>query len=548
MACNECRRRKVKCDANYPQCRNCAQRSSACFTSDPKRPGIAVIREWLEDKSAPEPAVVPSVYPTSQSDGPAQPSPNTSRDTPIASGSLTATNEANEVSPVYHTYDMSFQAEHRTNRIKMTGASSSQCLMKTLDLYLKTTNTKPISSFFEFGMRHAEEMVIPLTLSFPQFPATDYQTTYAEAYFKRIHVLWPFLDIDETKNAINHFASISDLSTTPRDQIPVLAVAYLVCSIGTDEISGNFTSDGEKYLHAAAGLLGHIILVPYLATVQALLLFTITYRSRTKDGLAWQTIGMAVRIAHSLGLHRHSATRPSNQHGVTQKKDQLYHARIWAVCCCLEKMLQLESGRPSSIFSVDRDQMMGRAQRAPGHDFLQWNMALAEYQGDISQHIYGHKPGERTAKEILVHAGQVDRALLAWSNEVPSEFQPASSLFCSNEHLHYAAHLSIQYHQSMIALHRAALIAPRAVFDAEVEKHCPDEPSKFRLKRGELICAESARSIIRLSLDVQESKADSRIFSATPLLLACTALSMYLMKYPRGKTQAADLEVRQASR
>lgn len=546
MACNECRRRKVRCDANYPQCRNCANRNSECFTSDIKRPGVPVVREWIEDKAMPPQSTIDSSNVANKTAEISQ-SPSISRDGAHIDGSVPPSDSGlNQVSPVYHPYDMSFQSEHQTKRFKMMGGSSSQCLMKSLDVYLQTASIKPVSSNFQYGMRHAEEIVLPLALTLPAFPPTDVCSGYENAYFSGVHVLWPLLDIDETKKAVKYFASITDLSTIPRDQIPALASAYLVVSIGADEEARAFTQTGEKYLMAAAEMLGHVITVPYLQALQALLLFTIAYRGRNKDGLGWQTIGMAIRTAHSLGLHKHSAIKPSNEHGVTQRQEQLYHARVWAVCCCLEKMMQLESGRPSAIATVNRDQMMGQAQRAPGHDFLQWNMGLAEYQGEISQHIYGHSPGERTAQEILLTTARLDLALLAWSNQIPLQFQPTSALFCSKEDLHYAAFLSIQFHQAMISLHRAALIAPRHMFDAEVEKYCSNEPSKHRLERGELICTESARAIIRLYVEVQESKAGSRIFSTGPALLACAALSISLMKNARGKMQAADLELLKA--
>jgi hypothetical protein len=47
LACNECRRRKVKCDAAYPKCRNCTVRNSVCITTDPRRAGYEVTREWI---------------------------------------------------------------------------------------------------------------------------------------------------------------------------------------------------------------------------------------------------------------------------------------------------------------------------------------------------------------------------------------------------------------------------------------------------------------------------------------------------------------------
>jgi len=365
---------------------------------------------------------------------------------------------------------------------------------------------------------------------------------YTEVFFDTIHPLWPVFPIDETKEAICALSSRSPEGLF-RDDIPTLASAFLVMSLGADELAQRLTADGDKYLEAAGGLLGHVILIPYLEAVQTLILYSIAFRGRNKDGLAWQTIGMAIRIAHSLGLHKHSAIKPSAEHGITLKSQQQFHARIWGICCCIEKMLQLECGRPSSISSVDNDQLMEDQKPRVGYNFLLWNMGLAGYQSEISQHIYNHRSGERTANDILRDTARLDRQLLEWSTQVPAQLQPENVFFCSNEDFRFGAFLAIQYHQAIISLHRAALIAPRGKFDAEVEKHCPDEPSKYLIKHGELICVSSARAIIRLYLEVTERRAESRIFAASPGLLACVALAIFLMKHPSAKAQAADLEV-----
>ncbi|KEF52432.1 uncharacterized protein A1O9_11673 [Exophiala aquamarina CBS 119918] len=252
---------------------------------------------------------------------------------------------------------------------------------------------------------------------------------------------------------------------------------------------------------------------------------------------------MAVRIAQTLGLHRHSAVQPSTQHGVQKKAEQLFHARIWAICCCLEKFMQLESGRPTMIAAVDRDQMMGRDQRPPGPDFLQWLMGLAQYQERIIQHIYGYKPGERTARTVLLDTAELDSLLLAWANEVPAQYRLGAHLFCFVDEYHFAAYLSIQYHQAMIALHRAGLIAPTTIYEAEVATHCAGDPSEFRLRKGEYICIHSAREIATLTLELADRKANSRILNAGPPLMACIVIAIYLMKNPTNRLRVADLEL-----
>lgn len=43
LACNPCRKRKVRCDAHQPECNNCARRGDVCVTSDPRRPGEPIL-------------------------------------------------------------------------------------------------------------------------------------------------------------------------------------------------------------------------------------------------------------------------------------------------------------------------------------------------------------------------------------------------------------------------------------------------------------------------------------------------------------------------
>lgn len=541
MACNQCRRRKVKCDAEYPKCRHCRQRHDECITTDPRRPDTTMTREWLDLQSHTRSNTASTNLRREDEQSPDLLSDHDTT-TQSVNGGVSKTSEVPGISPVHQPHEMSFNIDTATNRIKMLGASSSQCLSKSLDVYFKLANCKPVSSIFSHGMRHVEELKLGSVLSWPLLPDPATCTARLDVFFTRIHVLYPVFDIDFFKASVIKFASISSLENLPREQIPLLVSAYLVTSLGADEIAQRRTPEGDKYLEAAAGLLGHVIFMPYLASVQCLLLFTLVCRGRNQDGVGWQTLGMSLRIAQTLGLHRHSAVQPSNQHGVRKKVDQLFHARIWAICCSLEKTMQLESGRPSMIAAVDRDQMMGRDQRPPGPDFLQWLMGLAQYQERIIKHIYGHKPGARTARMVLLDTAELDGLLLAWANEVPAQYRPGAQLFCSVHEYHFAAYLSIQYYQAMIALHRAGLIAPTSIYEAEIATHCSGDPSEFRLRKGESICIHSAREIATLTLELADRNTSSRILNAGPPLLACIVIAIYLMKNPTNRLRAADLE------
>ncbi|KAM6505989.1 hypothetical protein FSOLCH5_014166 [Fusarium solani] len=46
LACTQCRKRKVRCDASTPKCRNCVLRGDDCETFDPRRPNGPAVRRW----------------------------------------------------------------------------------------------------------------------------------------------------------------------------------------------------------------------------------------------------------------------------------------------------------------------------------------------------------------------------------------------------------------------------------------------------------------------------------------------------------------------
>ncbi|PYI31547.1 hypothetical protein BP00DRAFT_425477 [Aspergillus indologenus CBS 114.80] len=548
MACNICRQRKVKCDAEYPKCRNCRVRNQVCVTTDPQRPGVTGFREWLDlplmsnggnanEKDHLQQHQHQQEDPMRRSSAAHPPGATPlshKEDSFLVTGQQPAA-AVNEVSPVHHPFD-TVSVEDGCDRTKVLGASSSQCLAKSLDVYFTAARLKPVTGFFRHGMRFAEELELPLCVSLPELPSPENRQRYMTAFLSRIHPLYPIFHVERLEAGVEQLATLADFRHLPHERIPRLVTAYLIMSLGADEIAQGQTEDGDRYLLAAAGLLAHVITIPYLPAVQTLLLFTVTYRGRNKEGLAWQTLGMAIRVAYTLGLHRLS--------GLAARR-QYIHRRVWLICWSLEKMMHLESGRPMAI-TVEACQPAEEDFR-PEDRFLRWHVQLADSQGNISHHIYNHHPGTtRTARQILLDTARLDQELLSWANQIPSDLRPGNDIFCPREEFHHVTFLAIQYHEAMISLHRAALIAPTTTFDEEVTRYCSDEPSQHRLRNGESICVNSARAIAKLSIELSEREADSQIITAGPSILACIVLGIFLMKHPGSKLRAMDLQLLKA--
>lgn len=536
MACNVCRQRKVKCDAEYPKCRNCRQRNQVCVTTDPQRPGVTGVREWLELPEKVGAFVARSEDNRDESRENAL-SPQSQQQRQSPSDHAAGNEKADGVSPVHHPFITSLNVEHETNRMKIMGGSSSQCLAKSLDVFFRAARLNPISNSFRHGMRHAEELELSLKLSLPILPSRETRDRFLTMYETRIHPLYPIFNPKTLRAAIEQLAALSEYTDLSRDNVPVLASAYLLMSFGADETKQCMTDQGDRYCHAATGLLSHVIVTPYFPAVQTLLLFTIVYRGRNQEGLAWQTLGIAIRIAYTLGIYRLTSPEKSS----LQSPHQTLYRQVWAVCCCLDKMMQMESGRPAVVRPEHITPVGSLNSELP---FLFWHLGLTEYQSNISQHLYNYSPGSRSVRQILQDTARLDHALLSWANQIPSELRPGNDLFCADSDFHIVAFLSIQYQETLIALHRAALIAPSASFNAEVARHCADEPFQFRLRNGESICVNSARAIAKVSIELSEKNSDSRLIPAGPSLLACIVLAIYLMKHPGSKLQAMDLQVR----
>ena len=129
------------------------------------------------------------------------------------------------ISPAQQPYEMTFNTDVQTDRVKMMGGSSSQCLVKSLDVYLETAQIQPLSHNFRHGMRHAEELSISLGASLPDLPEAVLRDRYVSVFFEKIHPIYPLFDIDKMKSTIEHFASLPSLKSLSHEQGPLLVSA-----------------------------------------------------------------------------------------------------------------------------------------------------------------------------------------------------------------------------------------------------------------------------------------------------------------------------------
>jgi hypothetical protein len=247
-----------------------------------------------------------------------------------------------------------------------------------------------------------------------------------------------------------------------------LAILYAVICIGLNEKAKDLSATEQEippdmrpsYLTACYSLQSHLTAAPYHTSVQALLLLALGLRACSKDGQSWYVSGQAARMALSLGLHKSIRSLPNQSDLSAQQRHQLNdmdksRRYLWGSCFSLEMLLQLESGRASSISS---SHLLGttyseRGTPVPGDEGLETDgeeemtffsawVSLASIMGQISDRLYS-QPRFTQAMDMLGQTSRLARSLSAWEALLPETLKPQNQ--SGDNHL-LAVFLAQQFH------------------------------------------------------------------------------------------------------
>lgn len=355
-----------------------------------------------------------------------------------------------------------------------------------------------------------------------------------------------------------------------RQDVPSVVSIFAILAMGADETAGSSTDFGNSYIEAAYSLYGHLVASPYLPSVQALILLGFALRGKSKDGQCWQLTGQAIRIAHSIGLHRHisSRSRQANKgFPETFTSDQLsteslsLEARVWWSCYAIERLMELETGRPSALTEQEIDQIHfphpqnseGDSVMGPLHLFMLW-VSLTRVMGQISEHLYHRRISD--SWQLLYETGRLDQLLLEWVKTVPEGIKPGHELVhlgpdtedteSGHQHQHIAAFLSLQYYQAQITLFRASLAFPTQKFLEEIRTRNATRrlPSYLRLLQSQNLSIAAARSMARQVLEIADHVVSSKhVFAPTQPFLAAIVLGLNIVKNPGKRMIRSDVEL-----
>ncbi len=331
--------------------------------------------------------------------------------------------------------------------------------------YLSATQG-PVNYIVLLSERHASRrgVLAPSDHRHSSLPEPQHLAAHLDAFFARIWPIYPVVDRQALDRDIEYFNQLPYSSPNGPQanlvsgRIPQLVSIFSIIAIASDEAAGQRTDLGDTYLTAAYSLFAHVVATPYLASVQALFLLAVALRLRCKDGQSWHILAQAIRVAHSLGLHRFIRPRsrlssPEGRSGGYQT-DLGLNERIWWSCYALEKLMELETGRPSAIDDGDIDQIIPVPSSTPANQapafFTHW-VGLARILSQINKQLYRHKPN--SAWELISEVGKLDQQLQGWVNTLPEGIRPGHDELVgqepdqSSDQQHITTFLSLQYYQ-----------------------------------------------------------------------------------------------------
>lgn len=192
-----------------------------------------------------------------------------------------------------------------------------------------------------------------------------------------------------------------------------------------------------------------------LLSVQALLGMALFLQGTPNPQPSFFLVAAAIRLAHSIGLHKRGSGFNLNEVENEQRK------RVFWIAYLLDKDLCLRSGRPPSqddddmnveLPSEDPPDNVGNVplqkEEKDGRNTMnlfRLMCTFAQIQSRVYKQLYSVRASRQSDGELLNTIGQLDSELEAWKDSIPIDFRP--------EHQINAAHTPLILH--VVCLHFA---------------------------------------------------------------------------------------------
>ncbi|KAJ5095674.1 hypothetical protein NUU61_005030 [Penicillium alfredii] len=219
------------------------------------------------------------------------------------------------------------------------------------------------------------------------------------------------------------------------------------------------------YLKNAMGVLTELTMRNTdLLSVQALLGMSLFLQGTPNPQPAFFLVAAAIRLSHSIGLHKRGSGFGLNPVEVEQRK------RVFWIAYCLDKDICLRSGRPPvqddddmnvELPSEDPPDNVGNVPLSDGKSKFNLFRSLCEFatiESRVYKRLYSAKASKQSDGELLNTIGELDKDLEDWKDSIPSDFRPEYEIQASHTPLIiHVVVLHFAYYNCLTTIHRMSV-------------------------------------------------------------------------------------------
>ncbi|KAI0600444.1 fungal-specific transcription factor domain-containing protein [Biscogniauxia sp. FL1348] len=244
-----------------------------------------------------------------------------------------------------------------------------------------------------------------------------------------------------------------------------------------------------------------------LLSVQALLGMALFMQGTPNPQPSSLLIAAAIRLSHSIGLHKRGSGFNLNPQEIEQRK------RVFWIAYMLDKDLCLRSGRPAA---QDDDDMNVELPDADPADHI-GNIPLANGKGKMNlfrvmcelsvieskvyKRLYSTKATKLSDGELLQTISELDKELETWKDNIDIDYRPEHEINASHTPLIlHIAMLHFSYYNTLTTIHRMSV--HHGYWTSRLSNYAIQglnaKPLNPRVFSSAALCASAARATISL--------------------------------------------------
>lgn len=244
-----------------------------------------------------------------------------------------------------------------------------------------------------------------------------------------------------------------------------------------------------------------------LLSVQALLGVALFMQGTPNPQPSFLLISAAIRLSHTIGLHKRGTGFNLNPIEVEQRK------RVFWIAYMLDKDLCLRAGRPPAqddedmnveLPDADPEDNIGNIPLADGKGKMNLFRVMSEFatiEGKVYSRLYSTKAVKQSDGELLTAISELDQELDEWKDRIPIDFRPEHEIKASHTPLIlHIVMLHLSYYNCLSTIHRMSV--HRGFWTSRLSNYAIQglntKPLNPRVFSSAALCTAAARTSISL--------------------------------------------------